>query len=312
MSGELISVIIPIYKVEQWLKRCVDSVCHQTYDNLEIILVDDGSPDNCGKLCDAFATHDSRIRVCHKENGGLSDARNAGVKIASGKLITFIDSDDYVAPNYVEYLYNLLKRTKADIACCGYMETEGDDCSFVQTDTYQIFSAHEACLRKGLPELIVSWGKLFPVELIRRYPFPKGKINEDEFTTYRYFYDSSAIAMGEAKLYAYFQNPNGIMSKAIEAKQTDAYEAMVERAKFFEEKNEKQLASAAWRRYRDKLIRDNKKHQNWSLEEYKALLQQHLFHRYFTLREKLYDICYIYFPWVRNIGKRIYSILHRS
>ena len=116
--AELISVIVPVYKVEKFLARCLDSIISQTYENMEIILVDDGSPDSCGSICDEYAQRDARFRVLHKENGGLSDARNCGVEIASGAYIAFIDSDDYIAPNYVEYLYRLLVDNDADISCC--------------------------------------------------------------------------------------------------------------------------------------------------------------------------------------------------
>ena len=112
-SNELISIVIPIYKVEQYLRRCIDSVICQTYKNIEIILIDDGSPDNCGKLCDEIKKKDNRIKVIHKSNGGLSDARNCGINIATGKYITFIDSDDYVTEDYIEYMYRLLSQEKA-------------------------------------------------------------------------------------------------------------------------------------------------------------------------------------------------------
>ena len=109
MDKDLISIIVPIYNVEKYIKKCIDSIINQTYTNLEIILVDDGSPDNCGKICDKYKEKDDRIKVIHKKNGGLSDARNAGIDIATGEYITFIDSDDYVAENYIEVLYNLCK-----------------------------------------------------------------------------------------------------------------------------------------------------------------------------------------------------------
>ena len=112
----LITIIIPVYKVEDYLDKCVESVVNQTYKNLEIILVDDGSPDNCPKMCDDWAKKDKRIKVIHKENGGLSDARNKGIDIAKGEFITFIDSDDYVENNYVEFLYNLVRENHAEIS----------------------------------------------------------------------------------------------------------------------------------------------------------------------------------------------------
>ncbi len=115
---DLITVIVPVFKVEKYLEKCVKSICCQTYKNLEIILVDDGSPDNCGKMCDKYAKSDKRIKVIHKENGGLSDARNAGIKMATGKYIAFVDSDDYVSNDYIEYMYKILKKENTKISIC--------------------------------------------------------------------------------------------------------------------------------------------------------------------------------------------------
>ena len=113
---DLITVIVPVFKVEKYLEKCVKSICCQTYKNLEIILVDDGSPDNCGKMCDKYAKSDKK--VIHKENGGLSDARNAGIKMATGKYIAFVDSDDYVSNDYIEYMYKILKKENTKISIC--------------------------------------------------------------------------------------------------------------------------------------------------------------------------------------------------
>ena len=117
---ELISVIIPVYKVEKYLKRCVESVQKQTFKNLEIILIDDGSPDSCGEMCDEMSKMDSRIKVVHKNNGGLSDARNAGIEIASGKYVVFVDSDDWLDLDMIDLLYRILKQYDADFAECSY------------------------------------------------------------------------------------------------------------------------------------------------------------------------------------------------
>ena len=115
---DLITIVVPVYKVEKYIDRCVTSILNQTYKNLQIILVDDGSPDNCGKICDEYAKKDNRIEVIHKENGGLSDARNAGINIAKGKYIAFVDSDDYVSNDYIEYMYKILKKENAKISIC--------------------------------------------------------------------------------------------------------------------------------------------------------------------------------------------------
>ena len=131
MEEDLITIVIPIYKVENYLDKCVKSVINQTYKNLEIILVDDGSPDNCPKKCDEYEKKDTRIKVIHKENGGLSDARNAGIDIAKGKYITFIDSDDYIDSDYVETYYNKIKNCNYDVVVGGYKRVVDDKVKFI-------------------------------------------------------------------------------------------------------------------------------------------------------------------------------------
>lgn len=120
MTEELISVVVPIYKVEKFLPTCIESIIRQSYRNLELILVDDGSPDSCPSICEKYKQVDSRIKVIHKKNGGLSDARNAGLKIAKGKWITFIDSDDYVGADFLRVLYTVAVLNEADISICDY------------------------------------------------------------------------------------------------------------------------------------------------------------------------------------------------
>ena len=124
MKAELVSVVVPVYKVERYLDKCIGSIVKQTYTNLEIILVDDGSPDNCPQMCDEWAKKDARIRVIHKENGGLSDARNAALDICTGTYVVFVDSDDYVHPEYVSYLYEMIVQHNADLAVCATLLTE--------------------------------------------------------------------------------------------------------------------------------------------------------------------------------------------
>ena len=126
MGNSLISVVVPVYNVEQYIDRCITSIEKQTYSHLQIILVDDGSTDSSGKKCDLLAKGDKRIQVIHKTNGGLSSARNEGIKVAQGEYITFIDSDDFFQPDSIEYLYGLIKNYQADIAVGNYIRTTGD------------------------------------------------------------------------------------------------------------------------------------------------------------------------------------------
>ena len=141
MGKDLITVVIPVYNVERYLRKCIDTVCNQTYRNTQIILVDDGSNDGCGIICDEAARKDKRIVVIHKSNGGLSDARNRGIDIARGKYITFIDSDDYISEDYLEYLYGILKKNNAQISICGHIKTKNEqDCTRKNETTEECMS----------------------------------------------------------------------------------------------------------------------------------------------------------------------------
>ena len=263
---DLISVIIPIYKVEAYLDRCVRSILSQTYQNLEIILVDDGSPDRCGKMCDDFAVSDSRIRVFHKENGGLSDARNYGVERADGKYIAFIDSDDYVASHYMEYLHDLIVSNDADIASCCMVMTEGDTADYGPDDTLppvQVLTGLEACY--GLYSnlymvLVTAWGKLYSQEIVKKYLFPKGKKHEDEATTCKYYYDSQKVVVGNQRLYAYYQNPTSITHSGGEKLNVDKIWALEHKARFFQQNGQLKLARSAWDNYIYFCVTDSMKH----------------------------------------------------
>ena len=251
--ANLISVIVPIYNVEKYLVRCIDSIISQTYKNIEIILVNDGSPDNCGSICDKYAQQDARIRVLHKKNGGLSDARNCGVEVASGEYITFIDSDDFIAPNYIEYLYNLLIENDADISCCCSIKTGNDSVKFGTDNTthsVQVLSGEECCYAlfgNLYLTLVTAWGKLYKSKVVKKYPFPIGRKHEDEATTCKYYYDAKKVVVSNAQLYAYYQNPTGIMNSLGKGINYDFLWAFEHRALFFQEKNALDLTKISWR-----------------------------------------------------------------
>ena len=236
----LVSIIVPIYNVEQYLRECIDSIIKQTYKNLEIILVDDGSPDNCGQICDEYAKKDDRIKVIHKENGGLSSARNAGLDIATGEYISFIDSDDYVSNNFIEELYSLCIKCDADIAECDFVKFT-DKIEVQKKDKviekYSTIEMQEQIYTENYIKTIVVWNKLYKKYLYEKLRFPQGKINEDEFTTYKVF-DSSLknIAVTSEILYYYRYNENSIMGKKFNEKRLDVLEAYEERKEFYKEK----------------------------------------------------------------------------
>ena len=200
----LISVIVPIYKVELYIRQCIDSLLAQTYRNLEIILVDDGSPDGCPAICDEYARKDSRIRVIHKENGGLSDARNVGIDAAKGDYIGFVDSDDWVMPDMYEYLYRGAQEYGADITVCEYYECWKNKCKATYRPEVRIFACDEAINALLLLKIgSYAWNKLYKREVwsadIR---YPKGELYEDVRTTYRLFEKvQKVVALPEPKYY---------------------------------------------------------------------------------------------------------------
>ena len=204
----LISVIVPCYKVEKYLSKCVDSILKQTYKNLEIWLVDDGSPDRCGQICDDFSKKDYRIKVIHKENGGLSDARNTAVEVANGEWISFIDSDDYVAENYFEQLYFLAKEYNCQCSVVQALPFEDGTSPSVPIEKKRIdvLSAQEAIAHMFYQTLLdtSAWNKLYHRSLFKTgIRYPKGFLFEDNPTTYRLLSLCKHIAVCQQKLYYY-------------------------------------------------------------------------------------------------------------
>lgn len=187
-TSPLVSIIIPVYKVENYLHRCVDSVIKQTYDNLEIILVDDGSPDNCPAICDEYSQIDNRIKVIHKSNGGLSDARNCGMKAATGEYLVFVDSDDYISHDLIQKMMHEVHTQKADVICCGVniVDTEGYIYDNRKCNNSFIASGEELTksLIKDEYPYNFAWGKLYKKELLNGIEFPIGRLYEDIATVY--------------------------------------------------------------------------------------------------------------------------------
>lgn len=224
MSGA-ISVIIPVYNVEDYLDECVASVCAQTHKDLEIILVDDGSPDNCPQMCDVWARKDTRIKVLHKTNGGLSDARNAGIGIASSDYIAFVDSDDRIEPDMLEKLLAALLRADADIAACGirnFGAAQGTwGCQSFEGTSEQILEK----LYSETAYPVAAWNKLYRRSCWETLRFPVGKICEDAFTTYQLIHNANRIVMIPEALYFYRIRPESIMTASFSPKRMDEEEA---------------------------------------------------------------------------------------
>ncbi len=228
----LLSVIIPVYKVEAYIDRCIRSLVEQTYDNLEIILVDDGSPDNSGAICDAWAAKDSRIKVIHKANGGSGAARNTALDAATGELIAFVDSDDYIAPDMYKYLYGILQQG-ADIAECGYADTFVDDMAFGGGDgEIQWYTTEEALLGNIHDQIFrqLIWNKLYRRHCVEGVRFPVGTTIDDEFFTYKLLGNAKKLARSEKVLYAYRQQDDSVMHRPYSLKRLDSVRARQERA----------------------------------------------------------------------------------
>ena len=205
-----VSIIIPVYNVEKYIDRCIKSVINQTYEKLEIILIDDGSPDNCPEICDKWSQTDSRIKVIHKKNGGLSDARNAGLSIATGKYVLFVDSDDWISNNMVENMVQAMENNDVDIVICQYIVAyeNGEEKNLKTEVGERIFDSKEA-LRLLLQNTIITnhvWRKLYKRNLIKPNIFPVNRNYEDIYTVADFFISCNKIMYLDDAYYYYFQN----------------------------------------------------------------------------------------------------------
>ena len=242
-----ISVIIPVYKVEEYLDRCVKSVLAQSYADIEVILVDDGSPDGCGALCDGYAGKDPRVRVVHKANGGLSSARNAGLDIAQGDYIAFVDGDDCIAPDMAEKLLAALEKTGADAAVCGVkcVDDEGALVRELPPMEAGAFDPEEIYRRMTFDEwawrYVSACNRLCRRRLFDGLRFEEGKLHEDEFLAHRLYDRCSRVAVLSDELYYYVQRGGSIMNAAASLGRLDRVQARLERYEFFKAKGLREL-----------------------------------------------------------------------
>ena len=235
-NSPLISVVVPVYKVERYLKDCIDSLLAQTYRNLEIILVDDGSPDNCPQICDDLANQNEQIRVIHQHNQGLSEARNSGLKASKGTYIVFIDSDDYIEDTFIEKLYNAIEHSNSDIGVCAFYYTSEDGKKDERLyhdpcPRYICMNAYEAIQDVfSYPNLlgVTAWNKMYKTNLFidNDILYPKGMLHEDEFTTYKLLDNAEKIVYVDEPLYHYRQRGNSIMKQNIYTR-IPTYEAII-------------------------------------------------------------------------------------
>jgi len=254
---DLISIIVPVYNVEKYIHQCVDSIINQTYKNIEIILVDDGSPDNCGKICDEYAEKDSRIKVIHKENGGLSDARNHGIDAANGEWLMFVDSDDYILPDMAGKLLCVAKENNVRMAVCGVILFD-DEKEYVPshlTVDKGVYSAEDIFANNIPTSFVVAWNKIYDKHLFDEYRFEKGRIHEDEIAAHHLIGQCDRVAVTEEKFYRYRQVA-GSITKVFNYKRLDCVYAQYDRFEYYKECGFDEFASATLKAY------------FWSLDKY--------------------------------------------
>lgn len=312
-SIPLVSVVVPVYMVEDLLRRCVDSILSQSHANLQIILIDDGSPDSSGSICDAYAAQDPRILVIHQPNGGLSAARNAGLQMATGEYVTFVDSDDWIHQDLVATLLRLSLEHQAAISVGGFCQTSG--APSVNDTAKQSKSSAKSTLpevreltnRQALRELmgsnyvnmVVSWGKLYRRNLFEEVNFPEGKYHEDEFVAHHLLERADRVVVTEEPLYYYWQREGSITATYRPSLRKDARDALLERAQFLVSKHMDDLASIAYRQALREIVQDRSR-----LTELKAFHDRDVLDQ--DLRRAVRDMRGVSQP----LKVRVYAELH--
>ncbi len=249
MEEKLVSIIVPVYNVAPFLPRCIDSILAQTHTNIELILVDDGSTDEGSMICDDYGTKDSRVKVLHQKNRGLSSARNVGIDIASGEYIFFVDGDDYIEASTIQHLLTVADSTKADVVACGFSHVtdgyfSGDESEVRFTSTAPgIWDGAEAVVQMMTTNNIctVAWNKLYKKHLFTGVRYPYGKLHEDEFTTYKLLYESKIVIYVPHTYYKYYQRDQGIMAEGLVNRYKDYLDAILDRMDYFTDLGEKNL-----------------------------------------------------------------------
>lgn len=237
-----ISVIVPVYKVEAFLHRCVDSLLAQTYPDFELILVDDGSPDNCGAICEEYAGKDSRVHVIHRQNGGLSAARNTGIDWvfanSDSQWLAFVDSDDWVHPNYLQLLLKAAEQENCRISVCGFYRSAGDPIPEDRQEAIVALTPEDyycGDYHDGITA--VAWNKLYHRSVFAELRYPEGMLHEDELTTYQAIFAVEKVAVTPVRLYGYYQNPKGIMNAQWSPKRMHMLEAFENQLAFARKRN---------------------------------------------------------------------------
>lgn len=236
---ELISIIVPVYNVEKYIHRCLDSILAQSYNNIEIIVVDDGSTDHSGEICDHYAKANKRIKVIHQSNAGLSEARNRGICVANGSYLVFVDSDDYILPEMVQTAYEQLQKDDTDLVIVDYNLVNEDMENLMEKRSFTleegVFLPGQVLEKMSIEDCyyyVVAWNKLYRRELFADLKFPRGKIYEDAFIMHKIFFKCRKISLKSTKLYNYVLRDDSILRSNYNIKKLDEVQANYERAKF--------------------------------------------------------------------------------
>ena len=270
-----VSVIIPVYNVERYLRRCVDSVTSQTFENLEIWLVDDGSTDTSGQICDDYSNVDKRIKVIHQNNLGLSGARNSALDRMTGKYVYFVDSDDFIRENTIRHLFEVMDEKKADMVIA-HMEEGSEDSFPSRVVSYEndglLSLGHDEAVKalfsdkyKGI--MVPACGKLYRSELLSNIRFPIGKVHEDEFVAHEILFKCQKIVISDAVLYYHFKRSGSITNEPYSIRNLDATEAVFQRCEFFKGKGDRTMYFLA--------VRDYLRRVQWHYYSIKKYLPEH-------------------------------------
>lgn len=251
-----ISVIVPVYNVEKYLERCLNSIVNQSYKNLEILLIDDGSKDLSSEICDEFSKSDNRIKVIHKENEGVAKARNVGLDMATGEYIAFVDSDDYIDLNMFEILMNNMKNTNADISMCDFISTGSSNEKSVISSNVCELSSFEALAHLYVDKdisFVSLWGKIFKKEIFNGVRLPLLTCGEDNAVLYKILYKSNKVVYSPSQLYKYYQRENSAVHTFDESSAND-FDLFNVQMKYWKDKNEPVLFRMCFERNFKRLI----------------------------------------------------------
>lgn len=288
MVNEMISVIVPVYNVDKYLDKCIETIRNQTYENLEIILIDDGSTDQSGNLCDVYAKQDMRIHVIHQENRGLSGARNRGIEEARGEYLAFIDGDDYIDSRMMEVLLNNMISTQADISVVDFQRVDEDMVlhEIDIQDQIQIYEGANILSRLWMDNVrtVIACNKLYKKSLFDDLQYPIGRYHEDTFIIHRLLYQCSRVVYSNLKLYYYVQHSGSIMNRLSAKRIDDAVAAYEDRICFFEEKGKHREKYVSQKMLIDELLylaqQQMEKH-DWNIEQYIHTIYRRKYIRYF-------------------------------